>query len=54
MSISPNLQLNCVSYQQLTDLIGPLLDHRDSIDLPEFISYMDQTCRVGKNIKDRV
>ncbi|TNN85845.1 hypothetical protein EYF80_003689 [Liparis tanakae] len=47
-------KLNCVSHQQLTDLIGPLLDHRDSVDLPEFISDMDQTCREGKHIKDRV
>lgn len=33
----------CLSYQQLTDLIRPLVDHRDAVDLPEFISYMDQT-----------
>lgn len=38
------LQQDCRSHQQLTDLIRPLVDHRDSVDLPEFIAHMDQTC----------
>lgn len=36
-----------LSYQQLTDLIGPLVDHRDPVHLPQLISYMDQTCDAG-------
>ncbi len=49
MLINTNISLHVnqsrtVTHQELTDLVRPLVDHRDAVDFPQFISYMDQTC----------